>query len=110
MPRLTANDFHPEILRLFDQYVHGLIPRRGFLQGASSLAALSGASAAELLDMLNPRFAWAQQVSPGDPRLTAQHIEIELPQGSGVLRCYMAQPARKGWQAGGKASGRAGDP
>lgn len=93
MPRLTAQDFHPEVLRLFDQYVHGEIPRRGFLQGASKLAALSGASAAELLDMLNPRFAEAQQVAPGDPRLTAHRIEIDSPQGSGVLRCYVARPA-----------------
>jgi carboxymethylenebutenolidase len=93
MPRLTAKDFHPEVLRLFDQYVHGEIPRRGFLQGASKLAALSGASAAELLDMLNPHFAEAQQVAPGDPRLAAQRIEVESPQGSGVLRCYVARPA-----------------
>jgi carboxymethylenebutenolidase len=94
MPSLTAKDFHPEVLRLFDQYVHGEIPRRGFLQGASKLAALSGASAAELLDMLNPRFAEAQQVAPGDPRLAVQRIELESPHGSGVLRCYVAQPVR----------------
>ena len=94
MPRLTAQDFHPDVLRLFDQYVHGEIPRRGFLQGASKLAALSGASAAELLDMLNPRFAEAQQVAPGDPRLAAHYMEVDSPQGSGVLRCYVAQPAR----------------
>ena len=93
MPRLTAQDFHPEVLRLFDQYVHGLIPRRGFLQGASKLAALSGASAAELLDMLNPRFAEAQQVAPGDPRLATRYVEVDSPRGSGVLRCYVAQPA-----------------
>ena len=94
MPRLTAQDFHPDVLRLFDQYVHGEIPRRGFLQGASKLAALTGASAAELLDMLNPRFAEAQQVAPGDPRLAARYVEVDSPQGSGVLRCYVAQPAR----------------
>ena len=29
--RLTAADFHPEVLKLFDQYVHGDIDRRGFL-------------------------------------------------------------------------------
>ena len=30
-PRRTAADFHPEVLQLFDQYVHGEIDRRGFL-------------------------------------------------------------------------------
>jgi carboxymethylenebutenolidase len=38
MPRKTAADFSPEVLRLFDQYVHGLITRRGFLDGASRYA------------------------------------------------------------------------
>jgi hypothetical protein len=31
-PRATAADFHPEVLRLFDGYVHGRIDRRGFLE------------------------------------------------------------------------------
>ena len=32
--RGKASDFHPEVLRLFDKYVHGQIDRRGFLDGA----------------------------------------------------------------------------
>lgn len=35
-PRAKASDFHPEVMRLFDQYVHGIIDRRGFLAGAAS--------------------------------------------------------------------------
>ena len=35
MPRQTAADFPREVLNLFDQYVHGGISRRGFLDGAS---------------------------------------------------------------------------
>jgi carboxymethylenebutenolidase len=31
MTRLTAHDFQPEVLQLFDRYVHGDISRRGFL-------------------------------------------------------------------------------
>jgi len=27
--RLTADDFDPKVMRLFDQYVHGVIDRRG---------------------------------------------------------------------------------
>ena len=34
-PRPKASDFDPEALRLFDQYVHGVIDRRGFLAGAA---------------------------------------------------------------------------
>ena len=33
-PRKTASDFDPDVLRLFDEYVHGGIDRRGFLAGA----------------------------------------------------------------------------
>ena len=37
-PKATAADFHPEVLRLFDSYVHGRIDRRGFLEGAAKFA------------------------------------------------------------------------
>jgi hypothetical protein len=35
MQRLTVRDFDPEVMNLFDQYVHGIIDRRGFLSSAS---------------------------------------------------------------------------
>src|SRR5207237_1086294 len=38
MERKQASDFHSEVLRLFDQYVHGLIDRRGFLERAARFA------------------------------------------------------------------------
>ena len=41
-PKQTANDFHPEVLRLFDPYVHGGIDRRGFLDGARALRGRRG--------------------------------------------------------------------
>lgn len=31
MERKKASEFHPEVLSLFDQYVHGFIDRRAFL-------------------------------------------------------------------------------
>jgi len=97
MTRQTASDFHPEVLKLFDQYVHGRITRRGFLDAASKFA-VGGVSAEGLLAALSPRFAQAQQVSPGDPRIKTRSIEIASPQGYGKLRAYVAQPA----QAAGK--------
>ena len=60
-PRKTADDFDPGVLRLFDQYVHGLIDRRGFLSGAARLA-VGATTAAGLLAALSPQFAMAQQV------------------------------------------------
>ncbi len=106
MPRLTAAEFHPEILRLFDQYVHGLIPRRVFLQNASAFAA--GVGAAELLDMLNPRFAEAQQVRPDDRRLAAHNIEIEIAERLGQIALPSGAPGRGRRKGRGQARRRAG--
>jgi carboxymethylenebutenolidase len=59
---LTAHDFAPEVLRLFDQYVHGAIDRRGFLDQSAKYA--KGGSAVALLAALSPDFARAQKVAP----------------------------------------------
>jgi carboxymethylenebutenolidase len=88
----TADDFHPEVLRLFDAYVHGLLDRRGFLERAAKFA-LAGTSALGLLEALSPRFAHAQQVPPGDARIMTEYVRIASPQGYGKVRGYVAQPA-----------------
>lgn len=82
----------PEAFSLFDKYVHGLISRRDFIDRASALA-VAGLSGAALLDVLNPKFAQAQQVAPGDARLKAEYIEIPAP-GYGKLRGYLVKPAK----------------
>jgi carboxymethylenebutenolidase len=87
-----ASDFDPEVLRLFDQYVHGLIDRRGFLDGASRFA-VGGITAAGLLAALSPRFAEAQKVAPGDARIRAEHLEFASTGGHGKARGYLARPA-----------------
>lgn len=93
MSRLTAKDFHPEVLKLFDKYVHGLIPRRDFLKSAGKFA-VGAATAEGLLQALSPRFAEAQQVSGNDPRITARFVEFPSPQGYGTVRGYLVQPAQ----------------
>jgi D-hexose-6-phosphate mutarotase len=87
-----TSDFPPEVLSLFDQYVHNLIDRRGFL-GAASKFATAGLTAAALLEALSPRFAEAQQVRPRDPRIKADYIEFPSPSGYGRGRGYLAQPS-----------------
>lgn len=93
MSRLTAADFHPEVLRLFDKYVHGQISRRGFLDSAQQYA-VGGATAAGLLAALSPDFANAQQVPPTDSRIQAASVDYPSPNGSGKMRGYLAKPAR----------------
>jgi carboxymethylenebutenolidase len=66
MERKKATDFDPEVLDLFDKYVHGGISRRQFLDRASKYA-VGGMTAAGLLNALNPKYAEAQQVASDDP-------------------------------------------
>lgn len=91
-PRQTAADFHPEVLRLFDQYVHGQLDRRGFIDGAARFA-VGGLTGAALLQALSPQFAQAQQVPAGDARIRTETVEFDSPKGYGKGRGYLARPA-----------------
>ena len=91
MSRKTTRDFHPEVLQLFDRYVHGQLDRRGFLQAAAGFAA--GASgAAGLLAALSPQFVQARQVEPDDPRLATSRPRFESPMGYGEAGGYLVRP------------------
>ncbi|MCS0613924.1 dienelactone hydrolase family protein [Massilia kyonggiensis] len=92
MTRKTAKDFDPQVLQLFDKYVHGDLSRRGFLQSAGKVAA--GALSAEaLLAALSPNFAQAQQVAPTDPRIVGSKVEFPSPDGNGKVHGYLVRPA-----------------
>lgn len=93
MGRLTAKDFAPEVLQMFDQYVHGGLSRRAFLEGTSRYAVSAGTTSAGLLAALSPNFAVAQKVSPQDPRIQTRTVEIASPQGNGTIKALLAEPA-----------------
>jgi carboxymethylenebutenolidase len=92
MERRKASDFPPEVLKLFDGYVHGRITRRDFLDGAGKFA-VSGFTAAAMLESLRPNYAFAQQVAKDDNRIKTEYISYPSPQGSGTMRGYFARPA-----------------
>jgi carboxymethylenebutenolidase len=92
MERQSASEFDQELLNLFDQYVHGAIDRRGFIDRAGKFA-VGGLTAAALLDMLNPKFAEAQQVPKDDQRLKTEYLEYPSPKGNEKTRGYLARPA-----------------
>jgi carboxymethylenebutenolidase len=94
MERKTAGDFDPELLALFDQYVHGGIDRRQFLDRASRFA-VGGLSAAALLESLSPHYAWAEQVPASDARIQAEYVTYPSPQGYGTVKGYLAGPKGK---------------
>jgi carboxymethylenebutenolidase len=92
MPRLTARDFHPEVLKFFDLFVHGLISRREFLKSAAKYV-VAGLTAEGLLNALTPRFAEAQQVKPDDARIKTRIADFPSPKGYGKTRGLLAQPS-----------------
>jgi carboxymethylenebutenolidase len=94
-PRLAAQDFDPELLILFDAYVHGSLDRRAFLGQAQSFAK-AGLTAAGLLAALSPDFAAGQQVAPEDPRLRIERLRYPSPAGSGTVNGYLARPVAAG--------------
>jgi len=91
-PRKTAADFHPEVLRWFDKYVHGDVDRRGFLDGVARYT-VGGVSAVALLQALSPKFAQAQQVAPNDARLVSRRVEFASPAGNGKAGGLLVRPA-----------------
>ena len=100
MERKKATDFPQELLNVFDQYVHGDINRRQFLEAANKFA-VGGLTATALFESLRPHFAWAQQVAKDDSRIKAESATVPSPQGNGTIRGYLVRPT----QASGKLPG-----
>jgi len=95
MKRLTAKDFPPELLELYDGYVHGRLSRRGFLDGAAKYA-IGGLTASAILAQLSPDYAQAQQVSFTDPDINANYVTYPSPQGHLQVRALMVRPTNLG--------------
>src|SRR6478735_2483803 len=87
-----TKDLNPELWNIFDEYVHGFIDRRGFLDRAAKYV-VAPMTAAVALDLMNPRFAEAQQVKPDDKRIKTEWVEIDSPKGYGKIKAYVAKPA-----------------
>jgi len=100
MERKTAADFDPELLALFDQYVHGGVDRRVFFEKAARFA-VGGMTVSALVESLDPHYAWAEQVPKDDARLKTEYASYPSPKGSGTMKGYLARPAK----AGGKLPG-----
>ncbi|MCC7156892.1 MAG: dienelactone hydrolase family protein [Bryobacterales bacterium] len=95
MERKQAKDYPQELLDLFDDYVHGGIDRRAFLDGAKKYAA-GGVTATAIWESLRPNYAWAQQVAKDDARIKTEVVTVDSPQGNGSIKGYLARPANAG--------------
>src|SRR2546425_7102935 len=93
MLTLTQNEIDQRIYDLYDEYCHGGIDRREFLQRASMITVGGLAMAQALL----PRYALAQTISFTDQRIKARYVTYPSPGGtSGTMRGYLVQPSAPG--------------
>ncbi|MBO1903811.1 dienelactone hydrolase family protein [Microvirga sp. 3-52] len=76
------------IIDLYDDFTHGGMSRRSFID---KLAALAGSTAAAtaLLPILQNNYAQAQTVPENDPRITAETVDIP---GTPGLKGYLVKP------------------
>ncbi len=92
MKKIKNGELGQEVFDLFDNYVHGKISRREFMERVSRYA-VGGLTVAAIIDYLSPNYATAQQVRAGDPRLDEEYIEYESPKGGGRMRGLLSMPA-----------------
>ncbi len=90
--RMTAKDFSPELLELYDFYAHGKITKREFLDRAGRYA-VGGLTAMAILGMMGPNYALAEQVSFNDPDIVGAYVMYPSPDGHGEVRGYLVRPA-----------------
>ena len=81
----------PEAVDLYNQYVHGEISRRSFLNGAKKFA-VAGLSAGAIVDALMPNYALGQQIARDDERIRADYVTVPSPDGHGFIRGYLVRP------------------
>jgi carboxymethylenebutenolidase len=93
MTRLTARDFAPELLELYDFYAHGKITKRQFLSQSAKFA-VGGLTASAIFASMRPNYALAQQIPFTDPGIVAEYISYPSPRGHGQVRGYLVKPAK----------------
>src|SRR5262245_36718014 len=95
-PALPQSEIDQRVFDLYDEYCHGRIDRREFLQRAGALT-VGGVSALAMAQTLLPRYAQAQTISFTDPRIKGQYVSYPSPGGtSGTMRGYLVQPSTPG--------------
>lgn len=77
----------------YDEYAHGYIDRRTFLNRLAGLSSVAvGLSMGVLTSALLPNYALAEQVSFNDKGINASFAELPSPKGLGTVRGYLVTP------------------
>lgn len=81
---------NPNIINLYNDYIHGDMPRRSFLKRMAEIAG-SAAAAAAILPLIETNYAWGGQVSPADERLESGYVDY--PGTVGPVKAYFSKPS-----------------
>src|ERR1700722_13759481 len=79
-----------EAIELYNDFIHGEISRRAFMDGVQRLA--GGLAAATVINALMPNYARGQQVSRTDDRIKATYETVPSPKGNGSIKGYLVRP------------------
>ncbi len=80
-----------EAIELYNEFIHGRISRRAFMEGVQRMA-VGGLAAATMVEALMPNYALGQQISPTDDRIMASYESVASPQGNGSIGGYLVRP------------------
>jgi len=80
-----------EAVDLYTRYIHGEVSRRDFLNGVKRFA-VSGLTAAAIVERLMPNYALGQQIARDDERIRASYETVPSPDGNGFIRGYLVRP------------------
>jgi carboxymethylenebutenolidase len=87
----TKSKLPREAIQLYNEFIHGEISRRSFMEGLQRLA-VGGLAAATMIDALMPNYAQGQQVSRTEDRIKATYETVPSPQGNGSIKGYLVRP------------------
>ena len=79
-----------EAIELYNDFIHGEISRRTFMDGVQRLA--GGLAAATIINALMPNYALGQQVSRTDDRIKASYETVPSAKGNGNIKGYFVRP------------------
>jgi len=79
-----------EAIELYNDFIHGEISRRAFMEGVQRLA--GGLAVATIINALMPNYALGQQVSRTDDRIKATYETVPSPKGNGSIKGYLVRP------------------
>ena len=80
-----------EAVQLYNEFIHGDINRRDFMDRVQKFA-IGGLTAAVIVEALMPNYAQGQQVPTNDNRIKASYETVPSPNGNGSIKGYFVRP------------------